>query len=124
MDYNTCTLNCIKITPENFRLNMSQALGSPFNIEAIEVFTMDFLEKVKRDGWYQSYSIPSQCLTVSEVSEAIRQHLKHVFSVYKQSSQPNMELNQQAQKECLAKASRSTRKGLVRYPLVSDVSYH
>jgi hypothetical protein len=117
-------LNCIKITPENFRLDMLQALGSPFNIEAIKVFTMDFLEKVKRDKWYQSYLIPSQCLTVSEVLEAICQHLKHIFSVYKQSSQLNMELNQQAQKEHLTKASRSTRKGLVRYPLIFDVSYY
>jgi hypothetical protein len=103
---------------------MLRALGFPFNIEAIKVFMMDFLEKVKRDGWYKSYLIPSQCLTVSEVSEAIHQHLKHIFSVYKQSSQTNTELNQQAQKEHLAKASRYTRKGLVWYPLIFDVLYH
>jgi hypothetical protein len=102
LDYNTRTLNCIQITPENFRLDMSRALGCPFNVEAIEVFTMDFLEKIQKDGWYRSYSIPAECLTVKEVSETIHQHLKHVFKIYKQL---NMESQPQAHKLRLTKAS-------------------
>jgi hypothetical protein len=123
-DYNTRTLNCIKITPEDFQLDISWALGCSFNVEAIEVFMMDFLEKARKDGWYWSYLIPSKCLTVNEVSEAICHHLKHVFKMYKELSKSNTKSNVQAHKEHLTKVSQSTRKGLVQYSTCLCHIYH
>jgi hypothetical protein len=114
-DYNIRALGCVKITAENFQLDMSKSLSIPFNLEAIEVFTLDFLEKVKTHRWYKAYSIPVKYLTINEVSDAIHQHLRHVFSVHKQHSQPNMAENRQEHKKHLGKANRSTRKGQVRY---------
>jgi hypothetical protein len=91
---------------------MSQSRNHPFNVEAIEVLTDDFLQRVK-EGWYRDPPLAGEFLNAPFVLCSVTDHLKHIFAVYKRVSLPNTLENRQRETNRLERASRSVRKGLV-----------
>jgi hypothetical protein len=112
-DYKNRSVGCICITADNFRLDMSRPRHIPFNVEACDVFTLDFLSKIKNNGWYKKYSIPESYLTIKHVSTSLHEHLKYVFQLYRDLSLPDTEEVRRLRKSHLKKVSRSSRKGQV-----------
>lgn len=91
-------------------MDFSRSQTSPFNTEAVEVFTEHFIHCVSEDGWYRDADIPDDFLQPTVVMAALQKHLKYVFQVYRRVSVPQSAAKTSERK---ARANRTTRKGWV-----------
>ncbi|KIJ59344.1 hypothetical protein HYDPIDRAFT_170843 [Hydnomerulius pinastri MD-312] len=73
---------CISITPADFRIDLSQVHSTPFNCEAIQVFSRDFLDKVTRDSWYSKPPIPQRYCNIEVIVDCFHDHLKYIKGRY------------------------------------------
>ncbi|KAH7919001.1 hypothetical protein BV22DRAFT_1051364, partial [Leucogyrophana mollusca] len=78
--------DCIKITADNFRLDLIDDRDSLFNTEAVHVFATSFLDKVVNHGWYPNPGINAKYRDVDEIATAFYSHLKHVKARYSEQT--------------------------------------
>lgn len=71
------------ITADNYRLDLSQPMSTPFNWGAQQCFVESFLECVNNRGWYEKSRIPTELLSPSQVLLATQNHFKHVWKTYR-----------------------------------------
>ena len=103
-------LRSSRITAEKFRMVLSESINSPFNMAAQDVFVEDFLDAINAKGWYPTQVIPDELLQDNVVLEALRIHLKHVHSMYREVSSQNPRQRRTAR---LRRTARTSRKGTV-----------
>ena len=103
-------LRSSRITAEEFRMVLSESIDSPFNMAAQDVFVEEFLDAIKVRGWYPTQVIPDEFLHEKVVLEALRIHLKHVHTTYREVSSPNP---RQRRTVRLRRTARTSRKGTV-----------
>ncbi|KAI6010624.1 hypothetical protein BKA83DRAFT_4132466 [Pisolithus microcarpus] len=77
---------CLKITPDNFHIDLSRSCQMPFNTEAIRVFAKDFKTKVDESKWYSFPApLPAHFLQLEYIELSLFLHLHHVKDVYTNS---------------------------------------
>ncbi|KAI6095734.1 hypothetical protein EV401DRAFT_1167181 [Pisolithus croceorrhizus] len=104
--FNRHDLGCIKITPNNFCIDLSRSRRTPFNTEAIRIFAKDFKRKVEENKWYSFPTPPATHFLQSEYIElSLFLHLHHVKDVY-----ANSKKSQEARHARLRSAARSMHK--------------
>ncbi|KAI6131848.1 hypothetical protein EV401DRAFT_1883845 [Pisolithus croceorrhizus] len=97
---------CLKITPSNFRIDLSHSRRTPFNTEAIHVFAKDFKRKVEESKWYSFPTPPpTHFLQLEYIELSLFLHLHHIKDVY-----TNSKKSQEHRHARLKSAARSTRK--------------
>ncbi|KAG1794232.1 uncharacterized protein HD556DRAFT_1308281 [Suillus plorans] len=73
----------IQITADNFHLDLMRYRSTKFNIDAILVFALDFIEKTTKFGWYSDSKIPERYFTRKAVKDAFCSHFKTIRDYYK-----------------------------------------
>jgi len=114
----------IKITANDFRLDLGRNRSSMFNRTAMEVFAADFHRKVTKEDWYNSPPIPPWYLLINVIGDAFYEHLKYVKSRYKAlviDMDHNSEAAQTKEGKRLQKVSRGVRKGRVSKRVIEHI---
>ncbi|KAI6166723.1 hypothetical protein EDD17DRAFT_1184913 [Pisolithus thermaeus] len=75
---------CLVITPANFMVDCLRPRNSPFNRNAANVFTEDFLDKVVNHSWYAKADIPIWYREYEAVYDGFMSHLTTVKSHFKE----------------------------------------
>ncbi|KAI6157719.1 hypothetical protein BKA82DRAFT_4009982 [Pisolithus tinctorius] len=76
-------LGRIKITPNDFCINLSCSCQVPFNTEAIHVFAKDFKRKVEESKWYSFPTLPpAHFLQLEYIKLSLYLHPHYVNNVY------------------------------------------
>ncbi|KAG2744850.1 hypothetical protein P692DRAFT_20742955, partial [Suillus brevipes Sb2] len=100
----------IKITGDNFRLDLMDNRNSLFNRDAVVIFAFDFINKIKELGWYADSNLPERYLTQKHVSSAFYSHLKTIKGHYVDVSKGQDREGQKKKEERLRRGARNSRK--------------
>ncbi|KAG2092260.1 hypothetical protein BD769DRAFT_1395489 [Suillus cothurnatus] len=73
----------IQITADNFRLDLMCHRTTKFNVDAILIFSLDFIEKATKFHWYSNSKIPERYFTRKAVKDAFYSHFKTIRDYYK-----------------------------------------
>jgi hypothetical protein len=94
-----------------------------FNVDAILIFSLDFIEKATRFRWYSDSKIPERYFTQKAVKDAFYSHFKTIRDYYKdiEKVKNGMSLEELKDKKelDLKKSARQSRKTRVRDPFTS-----
>ncbi|KAI6041040.1 hypothetical protein EDC04DRAFT_2893438 [Pisolithus marmoratus] len=97
---------CLKITPNNFCINLLHSHQTPFNTEAICIFAKDFKKKVDKSKWYSFLTPPpAHFLQLEYIELSLFLHLHHVKDMY-----ANSKKSQESRHARLRSAARSMHK--------------
>jgi len=110
----------IKITMNNFRLDLTRSCSTLFNRTAMEVFTADFYQEVTVNHWYNSPPIPLQYLQLEFIGDCFYEHLEYVKLHYKVlvvDMANSFVVTQVKEGKRLQMVSRGVRKGRVSIPV-------
>lgn len=83
-DFEKDILGCLVITPANFMVDCLRPRNSPFNRNAANVFTEDFLDKVVNHSWYAKANIPIRYREFEAVYDGFMSHLTTIKSHFKE----------------------------------------
>ncbi|KAI6008679.1 hypothetical protein F5J12DRAFT_891793 [Pisolithus orientalis] len=101
----------IKITPNDFHIDLSHSRQMPFNMEAICVFAKDFKRKVEESKWYSFPTPPpAHFLQLEYIELSLYLHLHYVKDVY-----TNLKKSEEMRRTRLRSAARSMRKTRVHH---------
>ncbi|KAI6145145.1 hypothetical protein BKA82DRAFT_20809 [Pisolithus tinctorius] len=103
----------IKITPNDFHINLLHSCRMPFNTEAICVFAKDFNRKVEESKWYSFPTPPpAHFLQLEYIELSLYLHLHYVKDVY-----TNLKKSEEMHCTRLRRATHSTHKTRVHHRL-------